>query len=74
MTEVLTAPEIERLTVAQRLDLIALLWDSLPESLEGVAVPEWHREILMQRLADANANPNDAIPWEQVREELRRPS
>jgi putative addiction module component (TIGR02574 family) len=33
--------------------------------------PEWHRQVLEQRLKEADANPQAAIPWEQVRERLR---
>src|SRR5437899_3963817 len=43
---VLPLPEldIDQLTVPQRLELIALLWDSIPDSLDALPVPEWHRQ------------------------------
>ena len=66
----LTKLEVERLTVAQRLELISLLWDSIPESLEALPVPEWHRQELDRRLAAAAAAPDAGIPWEQVRARL----
>ena len=70
---VLPLPEldIDQLTVPQRLELIALLWDSIPDSLDALPVPEWHRQELERRLAAADAAPETAIPWEEVRTRLR---
>lgn len=63
--------DVEQLTVAQRLELIALLWDSIPDSLETLPMPEWHRLELDRRLAAADAAPDAGIPWEQVKARLR---
>jgi len=62
------------LTVEQRLELIGELWDSIPDSLDALAVPEWHREELERRLTSADADPDAAIPWEQVKRRLREKS
>jgi putative addiction module component (TIGR02574 family) len=72
MSQSLPELDINQLTVVQRLELIALLWDSIPDSLEGQPVPEWHRQELERRLADADATPEAGIPWEQVRDHLRK--
>jgi len=66
-TELLTMP----LSVEQRLELITELWESIPDSLDTLPVPEWHREELDRRLAAADANPDAAIPWEEVKRRLR---
>lgn len=58
------------LSVSERLDLIGLLWDSIPD--DELPIPEWHREELERRLAAADANPTAAIPWEDVKKRLRR--
>ena len=59
------------LTVEQRLELIGELWDSIPDSLDELPIPEWHREELERRLAAAEADPDAAIPWEEVKKRLR---
>ena len=59
------------LSVEQRLELIGELWDSIPDALDEVPVPAWHREELDRRLAEADADPDAAIPWEQVKRRLR---
>ncbi|MDX6576197.1 MAG: hypothetical protein QOE96_2150, partial [Blastocatellia bacterium] len=56
------------------LDLIGELWDSIPDSLDELPVPEWHRKELERRLTVADADPNAAIPWEQVKRRLREES
>jgi len=72
MAESLSDVAIKQLSVAERLDLIGVLWDSIPDSLEELPVPEWHREELERRLIAADADPDGAIPWEEVRQRLRK--
>ena len=63
--------EIDQMTVSQRLELIGKLWDSIPDSVEALPIPEWHRQELERRMAEADATPEAAMPWKQVRAELR---
>jgi putative addiction module component (TIGR02574 family) len=58
------------LTVGQRIELIGELWDSIPDSIEAMPVPDWHREELERRLVNADADPEAAIPWEKVKRRL----
>ena len=75
MSQQLPAAATELLTMAlsieQRLELISELWDSIPNSLDTLPVPDWHREELDRRLAAADADPDAAIPWEEVKRRLR---
>ena len=59
------------LTVQQRIELIGELWDGIPDSIEALPVPDWHREELDRRLAAAEADPDAAVPWEEVKRKLR---
>ena len=72
MAQSLSDVAISQLSVAERLDLIRALWDSIPDSLEELPIPDWHREELERRLAAADADPGGAIPWEEVRQRLRK--
>jgi putative addiction module component (TIGR02574 family) len=63
--------DVDRLSVSERLDLIATLWDSIPDALDALPVPAWHLKELESRLSAADAAPDAAIPWEDVRRELR---
>ena len=62
---------IDRLSVRERLDLIEQIWDSLPEALGPDEVPEWHKEVLAKRLAEAEANPGGGIPWREALAAIR---
>jgi putative addiction module component (TIGR02574 family) len=66
--------DIQHLDAYQKLDLITQLWDSLPNSTESIPIPDWHRQELEQRVQAADAEPEAAIPWEEVRKRLREPS
>lgn len=63
--------DIEQLTVEQRLELIGRLWDSIPDDDNLSLMPEWHRQESERRLASADAAPEEGIPWEQVKAQLR---
>jgi putative addiction module component (TIGR02574 family) len=60
---------IDRLTSEQRLELIGLLWDSLPDDAP-FSPPDWHLKLLDERLAEADANPDNVITREEVNERL----
>jgi putative addiction module component (TIGR02574 family) len=62
--------DFTKLTISERLDLISALWDSIPDSDKAFPVPDWHRRELERRLAEADANPDAAIPWEDVKKRL----
>lgn len=61
-TDLLKAP----LSVEQRLEVIAELWDGIPDSTDALPVPEWHREELERRLVAADEHPDAAIPWDEL--------
>jgi putative addiction module component (TIGR02574 family) len=59
------------MTVEQRLELIGRLWDEIPDSQAALPVPDWHYEIVRQRLAAAEADPDAAVPWEEIEKQLQ---
>lgn len=61
---------IDRLSVGERLTLIEMIWDSLPEQVEAADVPPWHLAELAIRRSEAEANPGVGKPWRQVLEGL----
>ncbi|VTU00550.1 Uncharacterized protein OS=Candidatus Entotheonella sp. TSY1 GN=ETSY1_34910 PE=4 SV=1: Unstab_antitox [Gemmataceae bacterium] len=57
---------IDRLSVAERLALIEEIWNGLPEQVEPSDLPEWQREIISRRRAEAEARPGIGRPWRDV--------
>ena len=60
---------IHNLSAGERLELIGLIWDSIPEP-QDTQPPEWHLRELEHRIAAADANPEQGVPWESVRSRL----
>ena len=56
---------IDRLDAQQRVELIGLIWDSLPDDTP-YATPGWHIQELEGRIAAAAANPGAGELWETV--------
>ena len=65
----ITPDDIANLTIAERMELVQLIWDSIEECAPPFELSEeWKREI-ERRSAEHDANPGDAIPWEVVKAE-----
>jgi putative addiction module component (TIGR02574 family) len=62
----LQALGLDKMSVQERLDLIEVLWDSLPEPLDANMVPDWHLAELAERRTEAIANPGAGKPWREV--------
>lgn len=61
---------IDRLNVRERLDLIDLIWDSLPANLSAEELPAWHIAELQRRQVEAERNPCAGRAWRDVLEQL----
>lgn len=57
---------IDRMTVAERLALVQDILDTVAAE-QPVPLSEAKRKELDRRVADADANPNNVVPWEQVK-------
>lgn len=65
MTVTLEQFGLDQLPADERLELLALLWDSLGE--EAATPPEWHLRVLEQRRAAADADPSAGVPWAEFK-------
>ena len=70
MIEKQTIETLLTLPVSTRLALIEALWDSLSGDAVLVPVPDWHREILEQRLLEDDADTSAGLSWTAVRHEI----
>lgn len=64
--------DYSRLTIAQRLQLVEDIWDSIAADADGEALPltEAERALLDERLADLRDTPEAGRPWADVRAEI----
>ena len=68
------ASDYRRLSLAERLQLVEDIWDSIAEEARGApgALPlsDAQRAEVLRRREAHRRDPGAAIPWERVREEL----
>jgi putative addiction module component (TIGR02574 family) len=57
--------EIGNLSAAEKFDLLDALWESL--EADEVSLTDAQRNELDHRLMEYERNPDEVIPWEQVR-------
>jgi putative addiction module component (TIGR02574 family) len=62
--------ELLKLTVAERIQLVEDLWDSIAADPEGLPLTDQQKREIDRRLAEHDEDPSSAVPWEQVRERL----
>ena len=59
--------QLSQLSVAERLELVEQLWDSIAESRDQLPIKEWHRELVNARLAEFDGREEErGISREQV--------
>jgi putative addiction module component (TIGR02574 family) len=61
----------DELSVDQQIEYVQYLWDRIAAHPDRVPVPDWHHEVLEQRVADMVANPEAESPWDEVESRLR---
>ncbi len=62
--------QVKTLSVAERLELIGVVWETL--SPEEILVSEAEQVLLDARLSDLEQNPEDQSPWSEVQTRLRK--
>lgn len=65
--------EVLGLSVAERLDLVQEVWDSIADDCDREPCPltDEQRQDLERRLAEAEADESGGTPWQEVRERIR---
>jgi putative addiction module component (TIGR02574 family) len=61
----------DELTADEQVEYVQELWDYIVDSRSGqISIPDWHREILEERMAQYRENGDEGIPFEQFEKEL----
>ena len=64
--------ELQKLPVADRLELVEELWDSIARDADQLTLTPAQMEELDRRFADYEKNPGEGVSWEEVRDRIRR--
>jgi len=64
-------PDFSHLSVAERIQLVEDLWDSIAANPDDVPIPAWQIEELERRKANRLQNPQPGATWDEVQERIR---
>jgi putative addiction module component (TIGR02574 family) len=64
--------EIERMTVAERLQAMELLWHSLSAEPGKLASPPWHKKVLAKRLTKIESGKAEFLTIAQLKRRLAK--
>jgi len=65
-------PGFDELPLEEKVQYVEALWERIAAAPEEVSVPDWHRQLLRERLAEYRGDPRGGRPWREVRDELLR--
>ena len=66
--------QIEKMTIAERLEAMERLWESLRLVGHEMVSPEWHRKILMDRKTRAKRGEAKFLSVPQLKARLQNPA
>jgi len=64
--------EILQLTIAERIQLAEDIWDSVAAFPEALPLTNAQKEELDRRLQAYAENPSEGIPWDELKDRLRK--
>lgn len=65
-------PGFDELPVDQQIEYVQTLWERIAASPDQVPVPDWHREVIRDRVERLEADSSQGRPWEEVRKDIER--
>jgi len=71
MSATMTDLGIDRMSIDDRLRLVGEIWDSIAAETDALPLTDAEKEMIDQRLADMEANPDDESDSEEVIARLR---
>jgi putative addiction module component (TIGR02574 family) len=68
----MTHPQIAALPLAEKLELMESIWDSLchDPTVEPV-IPDWHQAVLADRIARLDSGEDAVSPWSEAKTRIR---
>ncbi len=63
--------DIRQLPLPQKLALFETLWTELSHEPEQIEIPQWHKDILDERLQATERREVEVIDWEIAKEQIR---
>lgn len=61
------------MSIAERLQTVELLWDSLAQTPEAVPSPAWHGEVVAARLAKIERGEGEFLTLAELKQRRQQP-
>jgi len=68
----LPPPGFDDLSVDEKIDYLQSLWGRIAATPATVPVPDWHLDVVRERLEGLETEPDAGEDWNVVRERIRR--
>ena len=68
------AVDIEQMSLDERLQAMELLWSSLTRTPEAVPSPDWHGEVIAERLAKIERGEGEFLSIAELKARLQKPT
>jgi len=66
MATTLTAEDLAKLSIEERYKLLELIIESFAKEAASEPAPEWHRQVVRERLKRMDENPHPGIPADEA--------
>jgi hypothetical protein len=61
---------LDKMTVAEKLEVLDLVWNDLVNNAEDIPLPEWHHQILKAREEDIKAGKDKFADWDNAKKDI----
>jgi putative addiction module component (TIGR02574 family) len=63
-------PGFDALSIDEKIDYVESLWDHIAAHPDDIPAPDWHRQIIRERLAAHQNGKAQGKEWEDVEREI----
>ncbi len=63
-------PGFDGLSIEEQIEYVEALWDHIAARPERVQIPQWHREVLAERLAKYRSGVDGEKTWDEFEQDL----
>ena len=63
-------PGFDDLSADEKVEYVQDLWDRIAAEPDDLTIPDWHRQIIEDRLTDHRAHPDQVVTWEETEAEV----
>jgi len=68
----MSVADIQRMPLAEKLQLMEALWDDLRSHVKESPIPEWHKELLDERRKAVESGKEEVLEWDDVKDTIGR--